>query len=227
MGIFEHDSDAVDECDAHRGRHTHPGGASPIRETVNSIPPRFPWTLIRNCGVTAAPLWEWGEALLAAGEDGLNIRQEGPVDEQGRRMKSGIAEQTMEKDLLRERIRRMEDEEPFLPWRPSKRTVPGRLLRDIAPGISRVLRARDPPRSTARGGLAKRCLRSRLPHDENSKTLSRNQGRHSEVSQGVARTGQFLSARGAREAADAPPAGRSWTPPPRKRYVGLDTQGRT
>ncbi len=68
----------------------------------------------RKYGVTAATLSEWQEALMAAGEEGLKIRQEGLVDEQGRRMKSGIAEPAMENELLRERIRRMEDEKPFL-----------------------------------------------------------------------------------------------------------------
>jgi len=53
---------------------------------------------------------------LAAGAEGLKIRQEDLVDEQGRRMKSVIAELAMENELLRERIRRMEDEKPFLRW---------------------------------------------------------------------------------------------------------------
>ncbi|GIU78635.1 MAG: hypothetical protein KatS3mg005_1873 [Bryobacteraceae bacterium] len=74
----------------------------------------------RKNGVTAATLSEWREAFLAAGEEGLKIRQEDLVDEQGRRMKSVIAELAMENELLRERIRRMEDKEPFLRWR-SKR----------------------------------------------------------------------------------------------------------
>ncbi len=71
----------------------------------------------RKHGVTAATLSEWREAFLAGGEEGLKIRQEDLVDEQGRRMKSVIAELAMENELLRERIRRMEDEKPFLRWR--------------------------------------------------------------------------------------------------------------
>lgn len=74
----------------------------------------------RKYGVTAATLSAWREAILAAGEEGLKIRQEDLVDEQGRRMKSVIADIAMENELLRERIRRMEDKEPFLRWR-SKR----------------------------------------------------------------------------------------------------------
>lgn len=48
------------------------------------------------------------------------MRQEDLVDEQGRRMKSVIAELAMENELLRERIRRLEDEKPFLGWRSKK-----------------------------------------------------------------------------------------------------------
>ena len=74
----------------------------------------------RKHGVTAATLSEWRETFLAAGEEGLKIRQEDLVDEQGRRMKSVIADLAMENELLRERIRRMEDEKPFLRWRSRK-----------------------------------------------------------------------------------------------------------
>jgi hypothetical protein len=68
-------------------------------------------------GVTAATLTEWRHAFLAGGAEALKIRQEYLVDEQGRRMKLVIAEMAMEIELLRERIRRMEDEKPFLRWR--------------------------------------------------------------------------------------------------------------
>jgi transposase-like protein len=74
----------------------------------------------RKYGVTAATLSEWREAFLAAGEEGLKIRQEDLVDEQGRRMKLVIAELAMENELLRERIRRMDDEKPYLGWRPKR-----------------------------------------------------------------------------------------------------------
>jgi hypothetical protein len=57
---------------------------------------------------------------MAGGAEALEIRREDLVDEPGRRMKSLIAEPAMEKELLRERIRRMEDEKPFLRCR-SKR----------------------------------------------------------------------------------------------------------
>jgi len=74
----------------------------------------------RKYGVTAATLTEWRDAFLAAGAEALKVRQEAQLDEQGRRMKSVIAEMAMENELLRERIRRMEDEKPFLRWRSRK-----------------------------------------------------------------------------------------------------------
>ncbi|MEJ5370291.1 MAG: hypothetical protein WHT08_18425 [Bryobacteraceae bacterium] len=74
----------------------------------------------REYGVTAAILSEWRDAFLLADEERLKIRQEDLVDEQGRGMKSVIAELVTENELLRERIPRMEDEKPFLRWR-SKR----------------------------------------------------------------------------------------------------------
>jgi hypothetical protein len=74
----------------------------------------------RQHGAAAATLPKWRRAFLVAGEEGLKIRQEDLVDEQGRRMKSVIADLAMENELLREHIRRMEDEKPFLRWR-SKR----------------------------------------------------------------------------------------------------------
>lgn len=64
----------------------------------------------RKYGVTAATLSEWRDAFLAAGAEGLKIRQEDLFDEQGRRMKSVIAELAMENEILRERIRRVGDE---------------------------------------------------------------------------------------------------------------------
>jgi hypothetical protein len=74
----------------------------------------------RKYGVTAATLADWREAFLPAGKEGLKIRQEDLVHEQGRGMKSVIAELAMENGLSPERIRRIEDKEPFLRWR-SKR----------------------------------------------------------------------------------------------------------
>ncbi len=77
-------------------------------------------SLSRKYAVTAAALSAWRDAFLAAGEAGLKVRQQDLVDEQGRRMKSVIAELAMENELLKERIRRLEDANPSLRWRSKK-----------------------------------------------------------------------------------------------------------
>jgi hypothetical protein len=51
--------------------------------------------LSRKYAVTAATLSDWRDAFLASGEAGLKIREDDLVDEQGRRMKSVIAELAM------------------------------------------------------------------------------------------------------------------------------------
>ena len=88
--------------------------ASVVLELLRGADPE---STSRRHGLTAATLSEWRDAFLAAGAEGLKIRQEDLVDEQGRRQKRIIAELAMENDPLRERIRRMEDEKPFLRWR--------------------------------------------------------------------------------------------------------------
>jgi hypothetical protein len=77
-------------------------------------------SLSRKYAVTAATLSAWRDAFLASGEAGLKIRQEDLVDENGRRMKSVIAELAMTVELQRERIRQLENANPSLTWR-SKR----------------------------------------------------------------------------------------------------------
>lgn len=74
----------------------------------------------RKHAVTAATLSAWRDAFLASGEAGLKIREEDLVDENGRRMKSVIAELAMANELLREHIRQLENAHPSLQWR-SKR----------------------------------------------------------------------------------------------------------
>jgi len=76
-----------------------------------------PESTSRKDGVTAATLTEWRDAFLTGGAEALKARQEAQLDEQGRRDKGVIAETAMQIELLRERIRRMEDEKPFLRWR--------------------------------------------------------------------------------------------------------------
>ena len=77
-------------------------------------------SLNRKYTVTTALLSERQESVLAAGEVGLKIRDEGLVDEQGRQMKSVIAELAMTVELQRERIQQLGNATPSLRWR-SKR----------------------------------------------------------------------------------------------------------
>lgn len=77
-------------------------------------------SLSRKYAVTAATLSDWRESFLAAGEAGLKIRDEDLVDEQGRQMKSVIAELAMTVELQKQRIQQLENTNPSLKWR-SKR----------------------------------------------------------------------------------------------------------
>jgi len=70
--------------------------------------------LSRKYAVTAATLSAWRDSFLAGGEAGLKARKEAPVDENGRRMKSVIAELAMTVQLQRERIQRLENANPSL-----------------------------------------------------------------------------------------------------------------
>ena len=74
-------------------------------------------TLSRKYAVTAATLTSWRESFLAGGEASLKVREDDLVDEQGRRMKSVIAELAMSNELLRERIQQLENANPSLKWR--------------------------------------------------------------------------------------------------------------
>jgi len=69
------------------------------------------------CRKYAATLSAWRDSFLAAGEAGLKARDEEPVDENGRRMKSVIAELAMTVELQRERIQHQENANPSLKWR--------------------------------------------------------------------------------------------------------------
>ena len=83
-----------------------------------------PW---RRSGVDEPKVWRHrrhaqrvARRLPGRCAEALKVRPVARLDEQGRRMKSVIAETTMKNELLRERIRRMEDEKPFLRWRSRK-----------------------------------------------------------------------------------------------------------
>ena len=74
----------------------------------------------RNYGVTAATLTSWREAFLEGGEAGLKSRTVDVVDQEKKTLKSAVTGLVMDNELLRERIRHLEDEKPFLQWRSNK-----------------------------------------------------------------------------------------------------------
>ena len=71
----------------------------------------------RKYRVTAATLTRWREAFLKGGESGLKLRATDVVDEERKTLKSAVANLVVDNELLRERIRHMEEEKPFLRWR--------------------------------------------------------------------------------------------------------------
>ena len=74
----------------------------------------------RKYGVTAAMLTSWHEAFLEGGEAGLKSRTVDVVDQEKKALKSAVTGLVMDTELLRERIRHLEDEKPFLRWRSNK-----------------------------------------------------------------------------------------------------------
>lgn len=74
-------------------------------------------TLSRKHGVTAATLTGWREAFLEGGEAGLKSRRVEVSDEKEKTLKSAVTGLVMDNELLKERIRQLEDEKPFLRWR--------------------------------------------------------------------------------------------------------------
>lgn len=75
--------------------------------------------LSRELGVTAAKLSQWRDAFLAGGADGLKKRSPAE-DAEYKRLNEKIGEQTMEIELLREKIRLLEAKDP-LAWRRSRK----------------------------------------------------------------------------------------------------------
>lgn len=73
----------------------------------------------RKHRVTTARLTQWRERFLLAGEAGLKSRESDVADEEKRRLKSALANVSLDCELLREKIARLEDGRPF-PWRKSK-----------------------------------------------------------------------------------------------------------
>jgi hypothetical protein len=71
----------------------------------------------RKYRVTAATLIEWRDRFLAGGEAGLKTREADVDDEERRRLKSVVATVSVENELLREKIARLENSRPLAFWK--------------------------------------------------------------------------------------------------------------
>lgn len=71
----------------------------------------------RKYRVTVATLTQWRDRFLTAGESGIKSREVEVEDEEKRRLKSVVATISVENELLREKIARLEDGRPFPAWR--------------------------------------------------------------------------------------------------------------
>ena len=71
----------------------------------------------RKHRVTIATLSEWRDRFLASGEAGLKSREVEPDDEEKRRLKSVVANISVENELLREKIARLESNRPLAFWK--------------------------------------------------------------------------------------------------------------
>jgi hypothetical protein len=74
--------------------------------------------LSRELGVTAATLSKWRDVFLTAGAEAFKKRP-AHIEAEVQRLNAKIGEQTMENELLKEKIARMEQGRP-LAWRRSK-----------------------------------------------------------------------------------------------------------
>jgi transposase len=71
----------------------------------------------RKHRVTIATLTEWRDRFLASGETGLKSREVETEDEEKRRLKSVVASISVENELLREKIARLESNRPLAFWK--------------------------------------------------------------------------------------------------------------
>jgi transposase len=67
----------------------------------------------RKYRVTVATLTDWRDRFLASGEVGLMSRETDVEDEEKRRLKSVVANISIENELLREKIARLESNRPL------------------------------------------------------------------------------------------------------------------
>ena len=71
----------------------------------------------RKYRVTAATLSDWRDRFLAGGEAILKSREVDVEDEEKRRLKSAVANISVENELLREKIAHLEDGRPLAFWK--------------------------------------------------------------------------------------------------------------
>jgi transposase len=71
----------------------------------------------RKYRVTAATLSEWRNRFLAGGEAILKSREVDVEDEEKRRLKSVVASVSVDNELLREKIARLENGRPLAFWK--------------------------------------------------------------------------------------------------------------
>jgi transposase len=74
-------------------------------------------TTSRRHRVTVATLTEWRDRFLAGGEASLKSRETDEEDEEKRRLKSVVANVSIENELLREKIARLETNRPLAFWK--------------------------------------------------------------------------------------------------------------
>lgn len=74
-------------------------------------------TTSRKHRVTAATLSGWRDRFLVGGEAGLKTREIDVDDEEKRRLKSVVASVSVENELLREKIARLENGRPLAFWK--------------------------------------------------------------------------------------------------------------
>ncbi len=67
--------------------------------------------------MTVATLSDWRDRFLAAGEAGIKSREVSVEDEEKRRLKSVVAGLSVEAELLREKIARIEGGRPLVSWK--------------------------------------------------------------------------------------------------------------
>lgn len=71
----------------------------------------------RKYRVTVATLTEWRDRFLAGGESILKSREVDVEDEEKRRLKSVVASVSVDNELLREKIARLENGRPLPLWK--------------------------------------------------------------------------------------------------------------